>query len=131
MSNREMVSKKIAVFKVNLKSAIKQFLYITKPMHKLTSQEINVLTLILFSYYREQVNFKRDDDVWKFVFDYDNKMNIKKELQMGNAVFQNTLTALRKKNVLKDNKVVPVFRPNIKQGDKVFELTFRFELNGQ
>ena len=104
MSNREMVSKKIAVFKVGTKKAIEQFLLITKPMHKLTNQEIKVLTLMLYIYHQEYTNFARDEDRWKYIFDYETKNKIKEELGINNPVFQNILTSLRKKGVVKDNK---------------------------
>lgn len=120
--------KKVAQFKVSTKSCISQFLLITKPMHKLTSQEVNVLSLLLYHYTINKKNFRRDEDLWKYVFDYDTKQKIKDELEMGSAVFQNILSALRKKKVLKDNKVIPLFIPNIEDGDEAFELTFRFIL---
>lgn len=127
-----MVSKKIAIRKVSKKRAIEEFLMITKPMHRLTTQEIKVLTLILYIYYNEEENFKREEDRWKHIFDYETKNNIKDELNISNPVFQNILTSLRKKGVLENNQVLPKFRPNILKGDEVFELTFRFELiNGQ
>jgi len=119
-------SKKVAVFKVNLENCIMQFLMITKPMHKLTNQEINVLGALLYQYIVNKNNFKREEDLWKYVFDYDTKQKIKDQLDMGNAVFQNTLTSLRKKKVLVDNKVVALFIPNIENNDEAFELTFRF-----
>lgn len=118
--------KKVAVFKTEKKSSILQFLMITKPMHKLTSQEINVLGLIIYEYLINKENFKRDEDLWKYVFDYDTKQKIKDELNMGNPVFQNILTSLRKKKVLQNNRVVPLYVPNIEKNDEAFELTFRF-----
>lgn len=120
--------KKVAQFKVDLRNCILQFLMITKPMHKLTNQEINVLGYLLYEYLSNRSNFKREEDLWKYVFDYDTKQRIKDRLDMGNAVFQNILTALRKKKVLVDNRIVPLFIPNIDRNDEAFELTFRFIL---
>ena len=122
-------SKKVAVFKVNLENCILQFLMITKPMHKLTNQEINVLSALLYEYLLNKQNFKREEDLWKYVFDYDTKQKIKDKLDMGNAVFQNILTALRKKKVLVDNRIIALFIPNIEKTDEAFELTFRFLIN--
>lgn len=122
-------SKKVAVFKVNLESCIMQFLMITKPMHKLTNQEINVLGALLYQYLINKPNFKREEDLWRYVFDYDTKQKIKDKIGMGNAVFQNVLTALRKKKVLVDNRIVALYIPNIESKDEAFELTFRFIIN--
>lgn len=127
------LAKKVAVFKTNRLSCVKQFLHVTRHMNKLTVQEINVTSLIINEYLNNKKNFRRENDLWKHVFDYDTKLKIREELKMGNPVFQNILTALRKKNVVKDNRVIPLFIPNIEPTDEGFELVFRyiFQENGQ
>ena len=64
----------------------------------------------------------------KFVFDYDTKLKIREEIEMSNPVFQNILTSLRKKKVLKENRIAPYYLLGIKEEDEAFELIFRFNL---
>jgi len=125
-----MVSRKQANFKASTKECILSFLTITKSMHKMTDQEIKILTLFLFYHNKEKKNFARDKDLWKHIFDYDTKLKIREELEIGNAVFQNILTSLRKKKVIKNNQIIPYFILNIKEEDEAFELIFRYKLNG-
>jgi hypothetical protein len=96
----------------------------------MTDQEIKILTLFLFYHNKERKNFAREKDLWKHIFDYDTKLKIREELEIGNAVFQNILTSLRKKKVIKSNQIIPYFILNIKDEDEVFELIFRYKLNG-
>lgn len=128
MSKKQMVKSKQATFNTNREGCIKSFLSLTKPMHKMTSQEINILTLFLVFHYEEKDNFTRESDLWKFLFDYDTKLKIKNKLNIGDGVFQNTLTSLRKKGIIKNNRIVPYFILNIDRETETFELIFRYNL---
>jgi hypothetical protein len=123
-----MVNKKQATFNTTLKGCIEGFLNITKPMHKMTDQEIKIITLFLYYYNQEKENFVREADLWKFIFDYDTKLKVREELGISNPVFQNILTSLRKKKVIQDNKITSYYLLNIKNNDDAFELIFRFNI---
>ncbi len=124
-----MVNKKQATFKTSVMGCIEGFLNITKPMHKMTEQEIKIVTLFLYYYNEEKSNFAREADLWKHLFSYDMKLKIREKLGINNPVFQNLLTSLRKKKVIQDNKISSYYLLNINADDEAFELIFRFNLN--
>lgn len=123
-----MINKKQATFNTTMRGCIEGFLGITKPMHKMTEQEMKVVALFLYYYNKDKKNFVRDIDLWKHLFDYDTKLKIREEIGVSNPVFQNILTSLRKKKVIQDNKITPYYLLNIREDDEAFELIFRFNL---
>ena len=118
----------MAKYQVNLKSAIKYYLAITKPLHKLADKKIELLTEILYLYTINQTRFTVEDDIWRFVFNGDNRALIRSNLNMGKQVFENYLTELRKKKIIINNQISPAFNPSIKPGCTVYEMIFRFEI---
>ena len=113
---------------VNEKSIFKSYLSLTKPLNKLGPKEIDVLSLILYYNHIEKPNFRKDEDRWRKVFDYDTKMKIKEELDMKDYSLQNILSSLRRKKVVQNNVVMPYYIPNF-DGSNSFRLVFSFELN--
>ena len=103
---------KTITFKQDEKTIIRSYLEFTKPIHKLTSKEMNFLTEILYKYSTEKENFKREEDLWKKVFDYDSKTEYKESLNIQDTSLQNMMSTLRKKNVIKDNRVQQSFIPD-------------------
>lgn len=122
------MKRKQANFKTSYKGCFEGFLNLTKPMHKMTDQEIKVVTLFMYHHYKEKHNFSREEDLWKFLFDYDTKLKIREEIGVSNPVFQNILTSLRKKKVIVNNRLAPYFMLNLEPEDRDFELIFRFHL---
>ena len=119
-----------ALIRTTRKNFFKHWLSLTKPFHKLRPQEQDVLALLLYYYFEYKKDIKRDDLVWKMVFDYDTKMLMKEDLSgMKDVIFQNTLSSLRKKEVVKDKQVNPSFIPNITKDANNFNLIFKFEIN--
>ena len=64
------------------------------------------------------------------LFDYDTKMLIKQELNIKDTVFQNTLTSLRKKNVIKDNKIINAYIPEVDSKATSFKVIFNLNIVG-
>lgn len=122
-----MKNTKIANINVTLKGLFSRWLDITATFHKLTEQERSVLALLLYYHHLLKQELTNDKIIWKMTFDYDTKMKIKEELSMKDSSLQNTLTSLRKKNVIKDNQIVPTYIPDMERGSKVF--TIKFNLN--
>ena len=119
-----------ALIRTTRKNFFKHWFSLTKPFHKLRPQEQDVLALLLYYYFEYKKDIKRDDLVWKMVFDYDTKMLMKEDLSgMKDVIFQNTLSSLRKKEVVKDKQVNPSFIPNITKDANNFNLIFKFEIN--
>jgi hypothetical protein len=107
----------------------KQYLTITKPLNGLRPKEIDVLSLLLYYNYKEQDNFKRDEDRWKRVFSYETKMKIKEELEIKDYTLQNILSSLRKKKAIINNQITNYFIPKIE--DDTFKLVFEFNLSNE
>lgn len=123
-----MKNKKVANINVKIKDLFKRWLDITYIFHKLTEQERNVLALLLHSHYELKQDIKNEKVLWKMVFDYDTKMKIKEELDMKDAVMQNTLTSLRKKNVIKNNTIINTYIPDIEKGSNNFKIIYNLEV---
>lgn len=122
------LSRRMARYQVSLKSAIKYYLAITKPLHKMADKKIELLTEILYLYTINQSRFTVDDDVWKFVFNSENRALVRSNLNMGKQVFENYLTELRKKKVIVNNQIHPAYNPSIKEDCTTYEMIFRFEI---
>lgn len=119
---------KLVKIPVTTKTLFKSYLSLTKPINKLGPKEIDVLSLILYYNHIEKPNFKRNEDRWRKVFDYDTKMLIKEELDMKDYSLQNILSSLRRKKVIRNNVVMPYYIPEIDNSD-VFKLIFQFEIS--
>lgn len=93
--------------------------------------------MALFLYYNEieKPNFKRDEDRWNKVFDYETKALIKDELGIKDYTLQNILSSLRKNKAIVSegdvrNKIPDYYIPNIGMEETKFNLVFSFEING-
>lgn len=120
-----------ATIKTGKKLFFKHWLNLIKPFHKLTKQEIDVMSLFLYYHdkFKKETTNKRM--LWKFVFDYETKMLIKKELNMEDQGLQNTLTKLRKKKVVINNTINAAYIPDLRKNDKSFKIVFNLLINGE
>lgn len=119
-----MKAVKTITFKEDEKTIIKSYLKFTKPIHRLSPKEIDLLTEIIYKYFQEKDNFKREADLWKKVFDYDSKMEYKEILDIQDPSMQNLLSSLRRKKVLNNNKVEESYIPKL--DNKEFFLVYRW-----
>ena len=106
-----MADIKIGVPTINNKDRIQKYLKVLYQFHKLTDKEMELLTEIIYLYY--QLRDKYDEAIAdKLIFDSDNRSIVKKNVNnMSDPIFQNYLSNLRKKNVIKDGKLAKVFIP--------------------
>lgn len=123
-----MKNGKIANINTTIKNLFFKWLDITKPFHKLTDQQQKILGLLLYYNHIYKKEVSNDKLRWKLVFNYDTRMLIKEELSIKDSVFQNILTKLRKKNIIKDNVVLPTFIPDITLDSRVFKVVFNFKI---
>lgn len=125
-----MSNVKQALIKTNVKNFFKHWLTLTKPLHKLKQHEINILSLLLYNYFELKKTILNDDLAWKLTFDYDSKHKIYEELNISEGSFNNALYLLRKKGVIKDNKINKSFVPVLNlEKDKTYSLIFKFEID--
>lgn len=113
---------------VRLKTMFKTWLQITTTFHKLTKQQIDVLALFLFYHYEIKKDVTNNKIVWKMVFDYEVKNDIKKELGLGTAGFQNVMTQLRKKGIIQNGQIVPTYIPKLSTDSTNFRVIFNFNI---
>jgi predicted transcriptional regulator len=89
---------------------------------------MKVLSLLLYYYDLYSGETSNIDIVWKMVFNYDTKVNIRTELDIKDQTLQNVLTRLRKKNVIKDNKILSTYIPNMEKDSTNFKIIFNFNV---
>jgi len=110
------------------KSIFRYWLEFLRPYHKLRTKEIEALSLML--YYRYELSRSIDDIdmVDMILFSTQTRIKIRKDLNdMGQKVFNNLLTSLRKKEVItKENKINPRLIPSMTE--EGFKLVFNFEV---
>ena len=128
-----MTDKKIANLNVSLKNLFFKWLDITRSFHKLNNQQQQVLALLLYYHYKFKNEITNDKILWKLIFDYDTKIKIREDAIFGekglsNSTLQNIFTILRKKQIIVDNKINPVFIPDISKNSKNFKIIFNFNI---
>ncbi len=125
MANQKMNVKRIHTDK---KSIFRYWLEFLKPYHKMRQKEIEALSLMLYYRYELSREIKDDDMINMILFSTQTRSKIREDLgNMGQKVFNNLLTSLRKKKIItKDNKINHVLIPNMTEDG--FKLVFDFEV---
>lgn len=95
---------------------------IFKPFNKLRPKELDVLAEFL--YLNNEYSAVPYEDRWKLIMHYDTKVGIKERLNMGDANFNNILSAFRNKGIMVDKRIEEKYLFNIGQD-------FKFKINFQ
>lgn len=119
---------KIINLNISPKNLFNKWLEITHNYHKLTNQQQDILALFLYHHFKLKQEITNTKILWKVVFDYDTKREIKEELGITDQVLQNTLTQFRKKNIVVKNTITPAFIPELKKEDNNFKIIFNFNI---
>ena len=88
----------------------RQYLELLNPLLRLRGKELDVLP---------------EKHRWKLIFDYDTKTEIRTKLQLSDASLNNNLSALRKKGIIRKNKVSDSF---LIHPSNYCKLTFSFNI---
>lgn len=123
-----MKNKKIANINITLKSLFFKWLDVTSSFHNLRKQEKDILALFLYYHYIYSKDITNNKILWKMVFDYDTKLKIKNELNIKDGSLQNSLTSLRKKNIIIDNEIIKTYIPNLIHKSNNFKIIFNFNI---
>ena len=124
MVNQKMNVKRIHTDKQTI---FRYWLEFLRPYHKLRQKEIEALSLLLYYRYELSRDIKDMDMVDMILFSTQTRTKIREDLGgMGQKVFNNLLTSLRKKKIIKDNKINHVLIPNMTESG--FKLVFDFEV---
>lgn len=124
-----MTNEKIANVKVDKKKFFFKWIEFTKPFHGLRTQLQNTLALLLYHHYELSKVIKNEKILWKQVFDYDTKVLIATELDIQMASLDNLFGDLRRKNVIIDNQINPVYIPYIDKDTKRFTVKINFNFD--
>jgi hypothetical protein len=119
---------KIVNMNIVPKELFKKWLSITHQFHKLKPKEEAILALFLYHHYKLKHEITNSKVLWKILFDYDTKNEIKNELNIKDQTMQNALTVFRKKNIVIDNTISPVFIPEVTKKDNNFKIIFNFNI---
>jgi hypothetical protein len=103
-------------------------LYLTKIFHKLTDQQINILSLFLYEYYKLKKEVTNERIINEVLFDYKIKMKIKEELGIKDPSLQNAMTIFRKKGIIVNNQLSKLFIPQIEKDANNFKLIYNFNI---
>lgn len=104
----------------------RQYLELIKifhPFNKLRPRELDVLSELMRLNNEYQNLAYRDR--WKLILHYESRQAIKAKFNISDAVFNNTLSALRKKGLLVDNKVPEDYLLTI---GKEFDFRIKFDI---
>ena len=110
------------------RSIFRYWLEFLKPYHKLRPKEIEALAIMLYYRYELSRDINDEDMINAVLFSTPTREKMRKDLNnMGQKVFNNLLTSLRKKKVLsKNNRINPVLIPAMTEDG--FQLIFNFEV---
>ena len=101
----------------------RQYIEILQPILKLRKREADVFAELLYHNYLKR-DVKNSEDRFKLVFDISTRNKISEKLNISNAVIQQALGGLRKKNVIKGITLRETFA--VEPSNGVFNLNFKF-----
>jgi hypothetical protein len=119
---------KVANIKVTPEKLFQWYMDVTKPFHKLSDQHALIVSQLLYYYYIYGKSISDDDITWKMVFNYETKAKIKEYVNIKDQQLQNILSVLRKKGIIKNNKIIDSYIPNIEPTAKSFMVVFNLTL---
>lgn len=128
-----MINVKEANLNVKLKDVFFKWVAVTQSFHKLNNQQQQVLSLLLYYHFLYKREITNSKILWKVLFDYDTKLKIREdevfgEKEMGNGTLHNIISSLRKKNIIVDGKISPMFIPELSKDCKNFKVIFNFNI---
>ena len=118
-----MTKKTITMPEVEPRKFYRQYIEILQPILKLRKREADVFAELLYHNYLKR-DIKDAEDRFKLVFDISTRNKISDRLNISNAVIQQALGGLRKKNVIKGITLRETFA--VEPEDGVFSLHFKF-----
>ena len=125
-----MKNTNVATIKTNEEKLFEYWVVLTKPLHKLTDAESAIFLKFLNKRYQNMQHIKDEAIVDKLLFSTETRKEIMDEIGCKMGSFQNYLSSMRAKGVIKDNKLNKKMIPNYDLGSKDFKLIFNFVING-
>lgn len=120
----------IIAIPVSLEKFFRYWVEFLKPLHNLTEREIDVITAFLIKRHQLSKDILDPVKLDKYLMSEDTKAEIREECNISSAHYQVVMGKLRKSGVIIDGNINPKFIPNLKDGDKSFQLLLYFQING-
>jgi len=120
-----MITKRIIIETASIENRIGKYLGILYKAHNLTNKQLDILLRLILKYQEIEKKYSplKDTDLFnRLLFSADSRKEIRDLLGINDNVFQNYFSALRKKKVIKNNKLVTQYVPPLDD----FELVFVF-----
>lgn len=102
-----------AVLKVSLKEAIRKWLELTRPFNRLTNQEIDFLTVLLYHRHLIAREVKSEIYLSKILFGTELRKQLREDMGFSPQTFLNILSNLRKKGAIVNDTIKKSYIPNI------------------
>lgn len=99
-----------------------------KPLHKLTTREIDVAAAFLRQRYALSKVISEQELLDKITMNDDTKRKVREECKVSQAHFQVIMTELKKNKFIVNGKINPKFIPKLNENSDCFQLLLMFEL---
>lgn len=99
-----------------------------KPLHKLTDREIDVIACFATQRYELSKVIQDENILDKYTMNSDTKKKVREECGISLQNFQVIMSNLRKHKIILDNRINPIYIPNLDKEAKTFQLMLYFEL---
>lgn len=110
-----------------LSNFYKLWLDFIRPLHNLTSKEIEITAGILKHRYYLLQKINDPALLDEILLNSDSRQKIKEDCNITSQYFQVMMGGLRKKGVIKNNTINPKFIPLIRPGENKYDLLIHFE----
>lgn len=111
----------------SLKVFFKYWFTFLKPFHNLSAREIDVIASFVKQRYELSKVIQDEELLNDVVMSNDIKKKVREECNITPQNFQVIMSGLRKRGVIKDNKINKRFIPNIGEDSSTFQLLLHFE----
>lgn len=119
------MDRKVVPILTDTRTFFRQYVYLLKPILGIRDKEADVLGELL--YYNYRYRDLAEDIRYKIILDYDTRVEIRNNLKISEANFNNSLTALRKAGLLVNNRL-PLYITILPKTNK-FSLTYTFSID--
>tara|TARA_R110000772_G_scaffold23035_2_gene62007 strand:- start:291 stop:680 length:390 start_codon:yes stop_codon:yes gene_type:complete len=119
----------VQTIKTSEKTFFLVWLKIMQSFLKLGKQEQLVLARLLYYRYVISLDVKNDTIVSDLTMSTNTRKQIKKDLDLDTASFNNTLSILRRKKMIINNTINPKVIPRVQPGFKNFKLVYDININ--
>mgnify|MGYP001074391566 CR=1 FL=1 len=90
-----------------IKQLYNGYVLLVSSMFKLTPKQATILAELLFQNYMLLDRVQDEKLRWNVIMDSDNRRHMMERIKVGRQTFLNSITELRKKDILKGNRVIP------------------------